>query len=92
MNSECFQWDEGEEDLILADPSLCQDIEVFAVTRAQAEAAKRPAPSPPPPIEAPHPSRVPEIGPLTANILKSRDNFSLLPIKSQGQILLSGLW
>ena len=29
LNSECFQWDEGEEDLILADPSLCQEIEVL---------------------------------------------------------------
>ena len=48
LNAECFEWDEGEEDLVYQDDSLCQDIEIFAVTRSQAAAAKRP---PPPPVE-----------------------------------------
>ena len=70
LNAECFQWDEGEEDLMMADDSLCKEIEVFAVTRFQAEAAKRP---PPPPIEA-HPApRVPDVTRLTASIMSSTD-------------------
>ena len=40
------------------------------MTRSQSSALKR---IPPPPTEAPPASRVPDIGPLTANILASRD-------------------
>ena len=58
LNEEYFLWDEGEEDLVYQDNSLCQEIEVFAVTRSQAASAKSP---PPPPVEAPPPPRVPAI-------------------------------
>ena len=55
---------------MLADDSLCRGIEVFAVTRSQSEAAKRP---PPPPIEAPPTLRMLDISRLTASIMSSKD-------------------
>ena len=70
LNEECFEWEEGEEDLVQDDESLCTVIEIFALTRSQTASAKR---IPPPPREAPPASTVPAIGPLTANILASRD-------------------
>ena len=48
---------------MMADDYLCKDIEVFAITRSQPEAAKRP---PPPPVEAPAAPRVPYVSRLTA--------------------------
>ena len=81
LNAECFQWGEGEEDLMLADDSLCQEIEVFAVTCSQAEAAKRP---PPPPVEAPPTPRVPDISRLTASIMSSNDKLFFIAHKIPG--------
>ena len=81
MRAKSFQWDEGKEDLVYQDNSLCQEIEVFAVTRSQAAAAKRP---PPPPVQAPPPSRVPEIGPLTASILTSTDKLFFISHRIPG--------
>ena len=81
LNAECFQWDEGEDDLVYQDNSLCQEIKVFAVTRSQAAAAKGP---PPPPVKAPPPFRVPEIGPLTASILTSTDKLFFIAHKIPG--------
>ena len=81
LNANCFQWAEGEEDLVLNDNSLCEEIEIFAVTRSQSAAPKR---SPPPPIEAPAPSRVPDIGPLTASILSSKDKLFFVAHKIPG--------
>ena len=81
LNADCFQWAEGEEDLVLNDNSLCEEIEIFAVTRSQSAAPKR---SPPPPIEAPAPSRVPDIGPLTASILSSKDKLFFVAHKIPG--------
>ena len=70
MNPEHFEWDEGGEDSILADESLCTIVEIFAMTCSQSAASKR---SPPPPTKAQPASRLPDIGILTANILASRD-------------------
>ena len=81
MRAKSFQWDEGKEDLVYQDNSLCQEIEAFAVTRSQAAAAKRP---PPPPVEAPPLSRVPAIGPLTASILSSTDTLFFIAHKIPG--------
>ena len=81
LNAECFEWNEGEEDLVLTDDSLCEEIEVFAVTRSQHQAAKR---APPPPLEAPPSSRVPDLGPLTASILASTDKLFFIAHKIPG--------
>ena len=81
LNAECFQRDEGKEDLVYQDGSLCEEIEVFAVTRFQAAAAKRP---PPPTVEAPPPSRAPAVGPLTASILSSTDKLFSVAHKIPG--------
>jgi hypothetical protein len=62
LNADCFEWDEGEEDIVTADHSLCADIEVFTSV-----------PTPLPPAQAPPTPSVPEIGPLTASILASVD-------------------
>lgn len=88
LNAECFEFDEGEEDLIL-DKSLCQAIEIFATTRSQsasqAKAAKR---GPPAPIEALKAPRVPEIEPLTASILSSRDKLFFIANRTPGSDVL----
>ena len=81
LNSECFEWQEGEEDDVLADESLCEVVEVFATTRAQSAASKR---GPPPPVEAPLAARVPDIGPLTASILSSRDKLFFIAHRIPG--------
>ena len=62
LNANCFEWDEGEEDMVTSDHSLCADIEVFTA-----------APTPLPPAQAPPTPLVPEVGPLTASILASVD-------------------
>ena len=69
--------------MIFADDSLCHSVEVFAQTRSQTQHLRRGPPneaSPTPavqnpiaPVTAPPAPRVPTIGPLTANILASRD-------------------
>ena len=79
LNAEISEWDPEEEDAMLQDEAIYNDTENFAVTRSRA--AKSPglgrtkelAPNPTPPIQAPPAPRVPEIGPLTANILRSSD-------------------
>ena len=70
LNAELFDWEDGEEETMLANEPLCADIEVFATTRSQSAAAKR---KPLPPIDPPDAPKVPEIGPLTASILQSDD-------------------
>ena len=66
---------------MLADDSLCQEIEVFAVTRSQTEASKRP---PPPPVEA-HPTpRVPDISRLIASIMSSNNKLFFVAHKIPG--------
>ena len=94
LNAECLEWGEDEMDLVLADESLCVETEVFAVTRSQTAASKRAAESeraPPPPEQAPPAPRIPEIGPLTASIMQSRDRLFLYPIAYLGVLCLSGL-
>ena len=66
LNAECLEWGEDEMDLVMADESLCVETEIFAVTRSQAAASER---APLPPEQAPPAPRIPEIGPLTADIL-----------------------
>ena len=81
LNAECFEFEEGEEDLLLADDSLCQMVEIFAVTRSQSTANKR---GPPPPVQAPPAPKVPLIGPLVANILASKDKLFFISHKIPG--------
>ena len=72
---------------MLQDESLCVETEVFAVTRSQSTAppsAPLPQPSPSPPTEAPPSPRVPEIGPLTANILRSSDRLFFIAHRVPG--------
>ena len=70
LNAEIFEREDGEEELSMSDDSFCSKIEVFVITCSQAIAAKR---GHPPPFEPPQASRVPNIGPLTANILACND-------------------
>ena len=63
LNVDCFEWDEGEEEMILADCSVCDSIEVFDT-----------APTPHPPTPAPLSPQVPKIGPLTVSIISSMYN------------------
>ena len=46
LNAELFDWDEGEEEAVLADDSLISDIEIFAATSAPTP----PKPAPPSPV------------------------------------------
>ena len=90
LNAELFEWEPGEEDNILQDEALCVETEVFAVTRSQA--AKSPSapslkPDPLPPIEAPPSPCVPEIGPLTANILRSSDRLFFIAHRVPGSAM-----
>ena len=86
LNAEISEWDPEEEDAMLQDEAIYNDTEVFAVTRSQASKSpgvERPTESaldPTPPIQAPPAPRVPEIGPLTAHILKSSGRLFLLRI------------
>ena len=41
LNAECSEFDEGEEDLLLSDDSLCRTVEVFVVTLSQANTNRR---------------------------------------------------
>ena len=66
---------------MMADDSLCKEIEVFAMTHSQAEAAKRP---PPPPVEAPAAPRVPDVPRLTASIMSSTDKLFFIAHKIPG--------
>ena len=76
MNSELFEWNENEEDMVFVDDSICVDIEVFAT-----------APTPCPPTQAPISPSVPEIGPLTASILASDDKLFFISHRVPGSAM-----
>ena len=60
--AECFDWDEGEERIVLANDSLCEQVEIFSTNVL---------PSPLPPTIAPTVPTLPLIGPLVARLLAS---------------------
>ena len=76
LNAEIFDWQEGEEEIVLADHSLCADIEIFSAAAV-----------PPPPILAPVAPRVPGIGPLTASILASVDKLFFVSYRVPGSAM-----
>ena len=73
LNAELFDWDEGEEEAVMADDSLISDIEIFSAT-----------PAPIPPTPAPASPSVPDLGPLTANIMASDDKLFFISHRIPG--------
>ena len=64
LNTELFDWNEGEEETVLANDSLCVQVEMFNTTAVTSPL--------PPTIDQKDPS-VPLIGPLTTNIMAGFD-------------------
>ena len=62
--AECFDWDEEEERIVLANDSLCKQVEMFSTNVL---------PSPLPPTIAPSAPTLSLIGPLVASLLASVD-------------------
>ena len=60
--AECFDWNEGEEQTVLANDSLCERVEMFSTNVL---------PSPLSPTVSPVPPTLPLIGPLVASLLSS---------------------
>ena len=63
LNSELFEWEEGKEDRLFSDNSLCSHVEIFSVAVTL---------SPPQPSE-PVAITIPTLGPLTARLYASSD-------------------
>lgn len=68
LNADLVVWNNGKEDVVYADESLCADIEVSALARSQAATKK----CPPLPVQAPPAPHILEIGPLTSSVLELR--------------------
>ena len=60
LNAELFEWNEGEEESVLANDSLCTPFDIFNTAAVT---------SPLPPTHAPTAPSVPLIGPLTSPLL-----------------------
>ena len=73
--AECFEWHEGEESTVLADDSLCEEIELFHANVLT---------SPCPPTTTPSAPPVPLIGPLVASLLASDDKLFFISHRVPG--------